>query len=61
MPRLSLGKPTKTNDYYFLDNSIREQFQIGGTGAYVHKYIGPQSLGETDDPAQPNYTSGRQL
>ena len=61
MPRLSLWKPTKTNDYFFLDNSIREQFQIGGTGAYVHKYIGPQSLGETDDPAQPNYTSGMEV
>ena len=61
MPRLSMWKPTKTNDYYFLDNTIREQFQIGGTGAYVHKYIGPQSLGETGDPAQPNYTSGMEV
>ena len=61
MPRLSLWKPTKTNDYYFLDNTIKEQFEIGGTGAYVHKYIGPQSLGETGDPAQPNYRAGEEV
>lgn len=61
MPRLSLWKPTKTNDYYFLDNTIREQFQIGGTGVYVHKYIGPQALGETGDPAQPNYAAGMEV
>ena len=61
MPRLSLWKPTKTNDYYFLDNTIKEQFEIGGTGAYVHKYIGPQSLGETGDPAQPNYRAGMEV
>lgn len=61
MPRLSLWKPTKTNDYYFLDNTIREQFQIGGTGVYVHKYIGPQSLGETGDAAQPNYAAGMEV
>ena len=61
MPRLSLWKPTKTNDYYFLDNTIREQFQVGGTGVHVHKYIGPQTLGETGDPAQPNYAAGMEV
>jgi len=61
MPRLSLWKPSKTNDYYFLDRTIREQFQIGGTGAYIHKYIGPQSQGETGDPARPNYASGLEV
>lgn len=59
MPRLSLWKPTKTNDYYFLDRSIREQFRIGGTGAYVHKYLGP-SAGHDDDPSQPNYAAGEE-
>lgn len=58
MPRLSLWRKNKTNDYYFLDNIVREQFFVGGTGAYVHKYIGPQVTGESDDPSQPNYAAG---
>jgi hypothetical protein len=48
MPRLSLYKPEKGNDYKFIDKQIYEQFQIGGTDMYIHKYIGPQ------DPANPN-------
>ena len=35
MPRLSLYKPTKTNDYHYMDRNIREQFSIGGTGVHV--------------------------
>ena len=61
MPRLSLWRKTKTNDYYFLDNIVREQFYIGGTGAYIHKYLGPQALGDSDDPAQPNYSAGLEV
>lgn len=61
MPRLSMWRPTKTNDYYFLDNTIREQFQVGGTGVWVHKYIGPQNLGKTGDAAQPNYGDGTEV
>lgn len=61
MPRLSLWRKTKTNDYYFLDNNIREQFNVGGTGAYVHKYVGPQTLGETNDPSEPNYAAGGEV
>ena len=41
MPRLSLYKPFKGNDYTFMDHSIREQFDIGGTGIHVHKYLDP--------------------
>jgi len=40
MPRLSLYKPEKGPDYKFLDRVINEQFQVGGTDVYVHKYIG---------------------
>lgn len=61
MPRLSLYKPTKTNDYHFMDRSIREQFSIGGTGVHVHKYVGPASMGATNDPSQPNYVDGREV
>jgi hypothetical protein len=40
MPRLSLYKPEKGNDFKFLDRTIYEQFQVGGTDVYLHKYLG---------------------
>lgn len=40
MPRLSIYKPTRGNDYYFLDRIIHEQFTVGGTAVHIHKYIG---------------------
>lgn len=57
MPRLSLYKPNKGNDYKFMDRNIREQFWIGGTAVHVHKYIGPKPQ-NSDDPSEPNYGSG---
>ena len=41
MPRLSLYKPEKGADFKFLDRVINEQFQVGGTDVYIHKYLGP--------------------
>jgi hypothetical protein len=41
MARLSLWKNYKSKDYYFLDRTVREQFEIGGTGIFIHKYTGP--------------------
>ena len=61
MPRLTLYKPTKTNDYKFMDRQIREQFNIGGTGINVHKYIGPASHPTKNDQSQPNYIDGREV
>jgi hypothetical protein len=43
MPRLSLYKPEKGNDYKFHDRSISEMFQVGGTDLYLHKYLGPKN------------------
>jgi hypothetical protein len=40
MPRLSLYKPHKSNDFKFIDNRIYEMFTVGGTDINVHKYIG---------------------
>ena len=40
MPRLSLWNKKKTNDYDFQDRIIAENINAGGTGVYVHKYIG---------------------
>jgi hypothetical protein len=41
MPRLSLYRPEKGNDFRFLDRQIEEQFQVGGVDIYVHRYAGP--------------------
>lgn len=41
MPKLSLwNSGRKSNDFKFIDGSIKEYFDIGGTAAYVHKYLG---------------------
>ena len=61
MPRLSLYKPTKTNDYHYMDRNIREQFSIGGVGAHIHKYLGPAVVADKNDPSQPNYIDGREV
>lgn len=57
MPRLSLWKNEKTNDYHFMDKIIREQFMVGGTGVLVHKYIQPADQGASTDPTRPNYAA----
>jgi hypothetical protein len=57
MPRLSLYKPEKGNDYKFIDKSIWEMFQIGGTDVLVHKYIGPGSATQGDTPSTPKYNN----
>jgi hypothetical protein len=41
MPRLSLYRPEKGNDFKFIDRAIDEQFQVGGVDIFVHKYLGP--------------------
>jgi len=57
MPRLSLYRPEKGNDFRFLDKIINEQFQVGGTDVLVHKYLGPVSPLEGEStPSQPNMT-----
>lgn len=40
MPRLSMWRETHSNDYKFFDKRISEEFTIGGTGVYLHKYLG---------------------
>ena len=55
MPRLSLYRPEKGNDYKFIDKSVWEMFQIGGTDVLVHKYIGPGASTQGDTPSTPNY------
>lgn len=61
MPRLSLYRPTKMNDYKFLDRTVREQFWVGGTEVHVHKYVGPAVTETVGDKSQPNYVDGREV
>lgn len=55
MPRLSLYRPEKTNDFKFLDKTIKEMFVVGGTDLYVHKYLGIPNQGASQDYTQPQY------
>jgi len=56
MPRLSIYKPEKGNDYKFFDRNIKEQFVVGGTDIYLHKYIGPANPASADATAdKPQY------
>jgi len=52
IPRLSLYRPEKGNDFDFLDEIIREQFTVGGTDVLLHKYLGPDNPeeGTADQP-----------
>lgn len=55
MPRLSLYRSNKSDDYRFFDRNIAEQLQAGATDLYVHKYLGPSDQGPSPDPSQPQY------
>ena len=55
MPRLSLYRPTKSNDYRFFDRTISEMFTVGSTDLYIHKYLGPTDQGASIDYTQPQY------
>jgi hypothetical protein len=55
MPKLSLYRPVKSNDYRFFDKTIYQQFTVGGTDLYIHKYLGPTPQGPSNDFTQPQY------
>ena len=55
MPRLSLWKPNKQNDYRFFDRTIAEHLTVGGTDLYIHKYAGVSNQGPSTDATQPQY------
>ena len=57
MPKLSLYRPNKQNDYRFFDRTISEQLRVGGTDLYIHKYLGPTNEGPSKDYTQPEYAS----
>ena len=57
MPRLSLYRPERGNDFKYIDKSIWEMFQVGGTDVYLHKYLGVSGPSNPKDatPSQPYY------
>ena len=56
MPRLSLYKPERGNDYHFLDKQIQEMFTVGGTDINIHKYLGARNPDTSEATAdQPHY------
>ena len=56
MPRISLYRPEKTQDYEFIDKQILEMFTVGGTDINVHKFLGPKNTSESNATAdQPHY------
>jgi len=57
MPRLSLYRPEKGKDYKFIDKTVWEMFQVGGTDVLIHKYIGPggSNSPQTATPTTPFY------
>jgi hypothetical protein len=57
MPRLSLYRPQKGNDYKFIDKTVWEMFQVGGVDVLFHKYLGPDTSNAPGTPTQPVYNS----
>ncbi len=57
MPKLSLWRQNKTNDYKMIDRVVSEMYTVGGTDVLVHKYLGPMATTDSDDATQPNYTN----
>jgi hypothetical protein len=48
-------RPEKGNDFKFLDRAINEQFQVGGTDVFLHKYLGPTAPAEGEaTPSTPD-------
>jgi len=55
MPRLSLWRPDKGNDYRFFDRRMSEMFTVGGTDVNIHKYLGPNTDGGGGSATEPDY------
>lgn len=67
IPRLSVWRPNRTNDYRFFDRTISERYTVGGLDIFVHLYLGPQTgMGDSVnsgnyDATQPNYSNTNPL
>jgi hypothetical protein len=54
MAKMSMWDRHKNDDYYFIDEQVREQFNIGGVEVLLHKYLGIHDQGEQGDATQPS-------
>lgn len=61
MPKISLWKNGKTQDYHFQDRIIREAVGAGGTTVLIHKYLGPAAVEDGSDPARPNLAAQTEI
>lgn len=63
MPRLSLYRPEKGNDYKFMDRRISEMFTVGGVDVNIHLYLGPldQPFTSNTEPGTTGITSIQDL
>jgi hypothetical protein len=61
MPKLSMWNSKKTNNYRFFDRNIREQFNVGGVGVIVHKYLGPEEGQVKDEATLPQHQNENQI
>ena len=57
MPRLSLYKPERGQDFKYMDRQISEMFQVGGTDVYLHKLLGANTTSSNATVDQPHYTN----
>lgn len=56
MPRLSLWNKRKGATYRTMDRWVSQMYTVGGTCAFIHKYIGPVIV-NSDDQTVPNLTA----
>ena len=63
MPRLSLYRPHKGDDYKFFDRRMSEMFTVGGVDVNIHKYLGPLDQGfvSNTEPGGTSLTSIQDL
>jgi hypothetical protein len=61
MPRLSMYRPNKGNDYKFFDRRISEQFTVGGVDINIHKYLGPLEQGTSIVTSATQSATGAEL
>jgi hypothetical protein len=58
LPKISMWKDKKGDDFKFIDRMNAERYDIGGVGIGLHKYLGPQiSTVPSTDATKPNYTT----
>lgn len=58
MPKISLWNPQQKEDYNYVDRIVKEHFEMGATGVYLHKYTGPApKSGEENTSNRPDGVS----